>query len=98
MGAVSELMEADGSLKVFPSLYVFLAFILLTLLSSFLLINSSCKGHQLPFIHTLLQAQSPLYCITYHFVSAWLTLLLYSSGNRFLQNIGTKFSSYMSRP
>jgi hypothetical protein len=67
MWTLSELMEADGSLKVFPSLYVFLAFILLRLLSFFLLINSSSKGHQLPFIHTLLQAQSPLYYITYHF-------------------------------
>jgi len=81
---VSGLTEADGSLKVFPSLYVFLAFILLTLLSSFLLINSSCKGHQLPFIQILLQAQSPLCYITYHFVPASLTLLLYSSGHRFL--------------
>jgi hypothetical protein len=92
MGTVSELTGAGGSL------YAFLAFILLTLLSSFLLRNSCCKGHQLPFIHILLQAQSPLYYITYHFVPAWLTLLLYSSGNRFLQNIGTCFSSHMSQP
>jgi hypothetical protein len=55
MGTLSELMGAGGSLKVFPSLYVFHAFILLTPLSSFLLIHICCKGHQLPFIHILLQ-------------------------------------------